>query len=173
LSSRQKIVLFFVILVLPGLLSLLTVETSFSRAKTVEFCGSCHTMTPWIEDVTSDESDSLAGDHFKRRWIQHDQCFTCHSNYSFLGPLKAKIRGMQHVMAFYMGGHEGPIKLYEEFPNENCLQCHVDAKGFREDSNHDPIDELLSGKTRCVECHEQLHDVEQEDGEAPATEAAE
>ena len=101
MSGRLKIALFFVIMVVPGLLSLVTTQLAFSRASSVEFCGSCHTMTPWFQNVTDPESDSLAAEHFKRRWIQHEQCFTCHSNYSFLGPMEAKIKGVRHVAAFY------------------------------------------------------------------------
>jgi cytochrome c nitrite reductase small subunit len=170
MTSRQKVALFFVILVFPALLSLVAIQTAFSRAQTVEFCGSCHTMKPWIDDVTGSESESLAAEHFRRRWIQHDQCYTCHSNYSFLGPIEAKIRGVQHVVSFYVG-HEGPIHLYEEFPNANCLQCHEQAKGFREDSNHEPLEELLDGTSKCVECHDQLHDVDTEALAAEGTDA--
>lgn len=158
----MKIVLFFVVLVVPTLLSLLTTQLAFSRASSVEFCGSCHTMTPWFDNVTNPESDSLAAEHYKRRWIQHEQCFTCHSDYSFLGPIEAKINGVRHVAAFYLG-FRGRIELYEEFPNGHCLQCHAEAKGFLEDSNHDPIADILSGKDRCVECHEDVHGIEQDD----------
>jgi nitrate/TMAO reductase-like tetraheme cytochrome c subunit len=160
MNRSQKLLLFAVIVVLPALLALTTAKVSFSRAQQVSFCASCHTMTPWIDDVTGDESESLAHDHFANRWIQHDQCFTCHSNYSFLGPIEAKIKGMRHVAAFYLG-EDRPIELYGEFPNENCLQCHAEAKGFLEESSHEPIEDLLSGKDRCVECHESFHDVEQ------------
>jgi nitrate/TMAO reductase-like tetraheme cytochrome c subunit len=161
MSSRLKIVLFFVILLFPAVLGFATAKVSFSRAERVDFCGSCHTMQPWIDDVTGSESESVAGAHFAHRWIQHDQCYTCHSNYSFLGPMKAKIRGVEHVVAFYVG-YSGPIHLYDEFPNANCLQCHEQAKGFREEAAHDPIEDLVAGKESCVECHD-LHDVEQEE----------
>ncbi|MFN2427059.1 MAG: NapC/NirT family cytochrome c [Candidatus Binatia bacterium] len=160
MSTRLKLILFLVIIVVPFLLALTTAQVSFSKAKSVEFCGSCHVMTPWIENVTGEDSDSLAAEHYKRRWIQHDQCFTCHSNYDFLGPLQAKIKGLRHVIAYYTGVPE-KIELYDEFPNANCLQCHVDARGFLEDSNHEPIEDILSGKDRCVECHEMVHGVEQ------------
>jgi cytochrome c nitrite reductase small subunit len=168
MSTRRKIFLLFVILVFPAILSIATARVSFSRAKSVDFCGSCHTMKPWIDDVTGAEGDSMAAEHFQRRWIQHDQCFTCHSNYDFLGPLEAKIRGMHHVVAFYTGGNEGPIHLYEEFPNANCLQCHGQARGFLEESSHEPVEDLVAGKDKCVECHDQFHNVEQdEEAEAP------
>lgn len=161
MSSQLKIALFFALLLFPSLLGSVTAKVAFSRAERVEFCGSCHTMKPWIDDVTGSGSESLAGAHFANRWIQRDQCYTCHSNYSFLGPLKAKVRGMEHVIAFYTG-YAGAIRLRDEFPNLNCLQCHEHSKGFREEESHDPVDDLLSGKDRCVECHDQLHDVDAE-----------
>lgn len=177
MTTRLKIVLFFVILVVPGLLAAVTAEVSFSRAQTTEFCGSCHVMTPWHDNVTNPESDSLAAEHFKRRWIQKDQCYTCHSDYGFLGTIEAKVGGMHHVAAYYFG-EPGRIELYKEFPNANCLKCHAESKGFLEDSNHEPIEDLLAGKDRCVECHENLHEVEQpeydgEDGGAGSDEDGE
>jgi len=167
MNSRLKIALLFVILVLPFLLASVTGTVAFSRAERVEFCASCHTMTPWVENVTGADSDSLASEHYKHRWIQHDQCYTCHSNYGFLGPLQAKIKGVRHVLAFYIGDH-GHISLYEKFPNENCLQCHQEAKTFLEDPNHDPIEDIISGKDRCVECHENVHGVQQPDDQTAA-----
>ena len=149
MSSRLKIILLFVVIVIPAAIAMVTAGVSFSRAKEVSFCASCHTMTPWIEDVTGKDGDSLAHDHFARRWIQHDQCYSCHSNYDFLGPLQAKIKGMGHLIAFYAGGHD-KIQLYGDFPNANCLQCHAEAKGFLEEPSHDPVEELLSEKSRCV-----------------------
>ena len=56
--------------------------------------------------------------------------------------MEAKIKGVRHVIAFYVGD-TSPIKLYDPFPNENCLHCHREAKGFLEDSNHDPIEDIL------------------------------
>lgn len=166
MTGRTKILLFLFVIVLPGLLAAVTGKVAFSRAETVEFCSSCHVMTPWVENVTGKDSDSLASEHFKHRWIQHDQCYTCHSNYGFLGPIKAKIGGVRHVLAYYTG-FTGHIDLYDPFPNENCLQCHREAKGFLENENHLPLEDIFSGKDRCVDCHENLHGVEQPgDGDA-------
>jgi hypothetical protein len=68
---------------------------------------------------------------------------------------------VRHVAAFYLG-FRGKIELYEEFPNGHCLKCHQEAKGFLEDSNHEPIEDIISGKDRCVECHEDVHGIEQD-----------
>ena len=165
MSTRLKIVLFFLLLVVPGLLTASTAVVAVKRAETLEFCSSCHTMDPWVENVTGEDSDSLASEHYKNRWIQSDQCYTCHTNYGLFGPVQAKIKGVRHVIAYYIGDTSN-IKLYDPFPNENCLHCHLEAKGFRENSNHDPIADILSGEDRCVDCHENVHGVEQHGGEA-------
>lgn len=172
MSTRAKVILFFLLLVVPGLLTASTAVVAVKRAESLEFCSSCHTMDPWVENVTGADSDSLASEHYKNRWIQSDQCYTCHTNYGLFGPLEAKIKGVRHVIAYYIGDNSH-IKLYDPFPNENCLHCHLEAKGFRENSNHDPLDGILSGADRCVDCHEDVHGVEQpgdEDGKADAEE---
>lgn len=166
--------MFFLLLVVPGLLTASTAVVAIHRAESLEFCSSCHTMTPWVENLTGPDSDSLASEHYKNRWIQKDQCYTCHTNYGLFGPVEAKIKGVRHVIAYYVGD-TSPIKLYDPFPNENCLHCHLDAKGFREDSNHDPLEDILSGEDRCVDCHENLHGIEQpgaEEGDEAAEEPA-
>jgi cytochrome c nitrite reductase small subunit len=173
MTGKFKIALFFIILVFPGLMAAVTAKVAFTRAESLEFCSSCHTMTPWVENVTGAESDSLASEHFKNKWIQHDPCYTCHTNYGFLGPVEAKIKGVRHVIAYYTGVPP-KIELYDPFPNENCLHCHLEAKGFRQDPNHDPIEDILSGKDSCIDCHENLHGVEQAgEDEAAAEDAAE
>lgn len=171
MSTRLKIWMFFLLLVVPGLLTASTAVVAIHRAESLEFCSSCHTMTPWVENVTGKESDSLASEHYKNRWIQTDQCYTCHTNYGLFGPVEAKIKGVRHVIAFYVGD-TSPIKLYDPFPNENCLHCHREAKGFLEDSNHDPIEDILSGEDRCVDCHENLHGIEQPGAEDEAADDA-
>jgi cytochrome c nitrite reductase small subunit len=159
MTGRRKLLLLVVLVLVPGLLSLVTAMLSFSNAKTVDFCSSCHVMGPWHEDMMNPESESLASMHFQRRWIQKDQCYTCHADYDFLGPMTAKIKGMRHVMAWYVGYDEN-IQLYEPFPNANCMQCHGDAALFLESPSHDlMMEEILSGEESCVDCHEVIHDI--------------
>lgn len=170
MSGRTKLVLLFVIVVVPILLGATTAVLSFQRAEQVSFCASCHVMTPWYEDMAGEDSESLVSQHYRRRWIQHDQCYTCHSDYGFLGPLEAKIKGVRHVAAYYLGGELERIDLYEAFPNENCMQCHGEAQAFRESPSHDVMmEEILSGEETCAGCHEDIHGVVQpgddEDGE--------
>lgn len=159
MTSRFKIVLFFVLIVFPAILAGATATTSFHNAQTKEFCSSCHVMTPWYADMTNPESESLASLHFRRRWIQQEQCYTCHADYVFMGTMKAKMKGMRHVIAYYIGDRDN-IKLYEPFPNENCMHCHGEAAAFRESPSHDAMmEEIESGEESCIGCHDLIHDV--------------
>lgn len=159
MTGRFKIVLFFALVLVPGLLSAVTAATSFRNAQTKEFCSSCHVMTPWYEDMTNPESESLASMHFRRRWIQQEECYTCHADYVFLGTMKAKMKGMRHVIAYYIGDREH-IELYEPFPNANCMHCHGEAAAFRESPSHDALmEEIESGEESCIGCHDLIHDV--------------
>ena len=93
--------LLLVLGVAPALVTLATFALSFQRAAHVTFCADCHTMTPWIADLENPKSKSLAAMHFGNRWIQNDQCYTCHAD------------------------KRGPF-LFEHAPvRENCLNCHA------------------------------------------------
>jgi nitrate/TMAO reductase-like tetraheme cytochrome c subunit len=176
MTSRFKIVLFFVLIVFPAILAGATATTSFHNAQTKEFCSSCHVMTPWYADMTNPESESLASLHFRRRWIQPEQCYTCHADYVFMGTMKAKMKGMRHVIASYIGDRDN-IKLYEPFPNGNCMHCHSEAAAFRESPSHDAMmEEIESGEESCIGCHDLIHDVpghRPADREAPEEDAEE
>jgi nitrate/TMAO reductase-like tetraheme cytochrome c subunit len=139
------------------LLAIGTTQVSFQRAQRVEFCGSCHVMTTFVEDMRDSHSEKLAALHFKNRWIRENQCYTCHTNYDFLGPIDAKWRGMRHLVAYYLSDSRPP-KLYRSFPNQNCLQCHGESADYLEDEGHaDLIADLASEATSCLECHEDIH----------------
>ena len=156
--TGTKIALFFVVALLPALVSAVTIPVTFKRAKTVEFCASCHVMHPFVDDLKNPQSENLAAKHFDRRWIAHDQCYTCHTDYVWFGPLSAKTRGLRHLMAYYLAPEHRDIKLYEPFPNGNCLQCHGQARGYRENPVHEAAAaQIASGETRCPECHAPIH----------------
>ena len=98
MSGREKWLLLFILALAPMALGLSTFALSFQRAERVTFCASCHTMTPWIGDLKDPKSKSLAALHYHNRWILKDQCYTCHSDYDFMGPVKAKMDGVRHVI---------------------------------------------------------------------------
>jgi nitrate/TMAO reductase-like tetraheme cytochrome c subunit len=169
-EKTLKYLLFAFFVLLPAAVTAVTVPVTFKQSKTVEFCASCHVMTPFVEDMKNPESENLAALHYDNRWIAHDQCMTCHTDYVWFGGLKAKLRGMRHVAAYYLAPERREIELYEPFPNGNCLGCHSEAKGFRENPVHEAAAaELASGETSCLECHASIHP---EPATAPEPEAA-
>ncbi len=145
----------------PALVSAGTVGTVVERSDDVAFCGSCHTMSAWIDDMTDPQSDSLAAAHFNNRWIADSQCYSCHAGPGVNGFIAAKIRGLRHSYVYYLGDPDGEeIALYEAFPNENCLGCHAQARGYRTEAAHDLFgEEILTGATSCMDsdCHGSVH----------------
>lgn len=155
---RLKLGLFFIVGILPLLVSGTALEVSFDRAKEVEFCASCHVMHPFTDDLLDAGSDTLSSKHFQNRWISENQCYACHADYDFFGPVKLKIRGMRHTAAYYLGDNEKRPKLYRPFPNQNCLRCHDGGKSFLAQPLHGEIRPRLdSGETRCIDCHGPAH----------------
>ncbi len=159
ISTRMKLGLLVVLGLTPALLSLATFDLSFQRAETLEFCSSCHTMTPWVADLKDPNSKSLASLHYRNRFILTDQCYRCHADYDFLGPVHAKMDGVRHVLAYYTGiGMPRQIALYKPFPNENCLQCHGASALFTNNDAHVAVmDQIHSNQIRCLDCHGPIH----------------
>jgi cytochrome c nitrite reductase small subunit len=159
MSVRGKLLLLFVLGVAPALLGLAIFALSFQRAEQLRFCASCHTMTPWVADLKDPNSKSLASKHYSNRWIINDQCYTCHVNYKFMGPVDAKMDGMRHVVAYYTGiGMQATIKLYEPFPNGNCLRCHGAAQDFNRNPTHVAVAvQVRANQLSCTVCHQPIH----------------
>jgi nitrate/TMAO reductase-like tetraheme cytochrome c subunit len=159
-NTREKILLLFVLGVTPMLLGLAVFALSFRRAEQLSFCAQCHTMTPWVSDLKDPNSLSLASKHYRNRWILNDQCYTCHEHYQFMGPVDAKMDGMRHVVAYYtgIGMPHAAIKLYEPYPNGNCLRCHGAASNFINNPTHKAVAaQITNNQLRCIVCHQPFH----------------
>lgn len=145
---------------------------TFEGAKSVEFCHSCHEpMDMYVLDMEDPASTNLAAVHYKNRFMQHDNCFTCHADYGVFGGLKAKMTGLYHLYFWLSGSPTGrgekQIKLYDPgYPNTWCLQCHAGSQRFlkADDGTHvDLGDELLDDpetgvpSTSCLVCHVPPH----------------
>lgn len=162
MTTRAKWLFLLLLGVLPLLGAVGTGEVAFHRAKTVEFCSSCHIMSDHVADLQNKDSDSLAAQHVRRGWIRETPCYSCHTDYEFLGPINAKIRGMRHLVA-NLRGTSGELKLYQPYPNKNCLACHASTPGYRDNEGHaDLLAELERGETSCLECHEPAHNTVKE-----------
>ena len=131
----------------------------------VEFCGSCHIMEPYLASLELEDEDAVPAMHYQNNWVpQETACYDCHTEYSMFGDVKAKINGLKHVWVNYAGEKpaQGQIKLYSPYANRDCLRCHEPAKNFRISDGHvDDLEELLSGETSCLDCHDVMHEIKE------------
>ncbi len=145
---------------------------TFETSKRVEFCHSCHTaMDPYVADMESPQSRTLAARHFVNRYIQDDQCYACHADYGLFGAAKAKVRGLRHLYYWIEGAPtalgDEQIAHYGPYKNSLCLTCHAGSKRFLEVKNgvhRDVARELATtdpatGKPAraCLQCHGPAH----------------
>jgi len=155
-SPGRHWLLLFGIAVFPSLALLLGATTAIDDAKRPEFCGSCHVMQPFINDLKNDASTTLAAVHYQNRYILEHQCYTCHTDYGIFGPVRAKLTGVRHLWNYETGHYTLPIKIREPYRVKNCLHCHGDAKVFR--IKHDHLrEEIDAGVVSCLDCHGPAH----------------
>ena len=166
LATRQGKVLALVVLGLLPIMWLGGAMTYTDAAmKKVDFCVQCHSMVSYGESLHADDDWALSAVHYQNNLVDREKaCYVCHTSYVAFGGLKAKLRGLRHVQAHYLGGHEGEIALYQPYDNADCLRCHGVARSFLEGSGHQGfMDELRSGETSCLECHDEAHYFEDDD----------
>ncbi len=162
-----KALAFIALFVLPlaGFSSGLQVHVKHS--KTTQFCLSCHEMEPYGRSLHADDSEFVPAQHFQNNRVPRKQaCFTCHTDYTMFGDIRAKLRGLRHVYVHYMKGPPEEIELYNPYQNRECLNCHAGARSFEEDRAHSrddiTLERLSSNQVSCLEsgCHEITHGLE-------------
>jgi cytochrome c-type protein NapC len=167
-SREGKILAFVALFALPVMAAWTGFSEHMDRAQSTQFCLSCHVMGDYGRSLYIDDPSYVPARHFQNNRIPRDRaCYTCHTEYSMFGGVKAKARGMRHLWVQYVRGAPKPeaIKLYDPFPNSECLHCHLGARRFEEGSAHNKIPNLLSrvksNQLSCVSsgCHEFVHDV--------------
>jgi hypothetical protein len=167
-SREGKMLAFVALLVLPVIVAWTGFNEQMDRAQSTRFCLSCHVMQDFGKSLYIDDPSYIPARHFQNNRVPRDRaCYTCHTEYTMFGGAKAKIRGLQHLYVQYVRGAPKPeaVKLYEPFPNGECLHCHLGARRFEEGSAHNKIPDLLArvkaGQLSCVSsgCHEFVHDV--------------
>ena len=144
--------------VLPSMTMLLGNVVGFHKTK--QSCIQCHTMDPWVADMKDPKSQTLAAKHFQRRWINEDQCYTCHTGYGLAGNIRAKMSGLSHVTHYYVTGVPSEIKIKRPFPVATCLHCHADTERYRKIEQHADAEmkpKIESGELSCFECHATPH----------------
>ena len=167
-SREGKILAFVALFGLPVMAAWTGFSEHMDLAQSTQFCLSCHVMGDYGRSLYIDDPSYVPARHFQNNRIPRDRaCYTCHTEYSMFGGVKAKARGMRHLWVQYVRGAPKPeaIKLYDPFPNSECLHCHLGARRFEEGSAHNKIPNLLSqvksNQRSCVSsgCHEFVHDV--------------
>lgn len=144
-----------------GLVSL--TSYNLERSKKVEFCASCHQMSGHIADIKRETEKSLAGKHAMLSWVNKNPCYTCHTNYSLFGPLSTKLNGLKHMAVAFLGDvREEDIKLYKPYLDANCMQCHDNYRFSKPEEHAD-----IMPDERCVDCHDDMHEIENNVGELP------
>ena len=167
-SREGKILAFVALFALPVMAAWTGFSEQMDRAQSTHFCLSCHVMGDYGRTLYIDDPSYVPARHFQNNRIPRDRaCYTCHTEYTMFGGVKAKARGLRHLWVQYVRGAPKPeaIKLYDPFPNSECLHCHLGARRFEEGSAHNKIPNLLSrvksNQRSCVSsgCHEFVHDV--------------
>lgn len=148
--------------VLPVAVTVGALASGVKESSSTRFCLSCHEMEPYGRSLFADNRQALAAVHYQDRLVTRDgTCYGCHTNYGLFGDVKAKLNGLRHVYVHYLGTIPERPKLYEPYPNANCLHCHDDARGFLEKPVHTPLlADLQAGRQSCLSCHKVAHDHE-------------
>jgi len=157
-EASSKWMLFIGICLLPMPVMLLSTAVGLEQSKNVEFCMSCHVMKPFVDDLKNPASKTLAALHYKNRYIQHEQCYRCHTDYGILGTMQAKKSGLGHIWKAGTGSYKLPIKMSKPYVFAICLDCHSDSAKFNKEAAHDGVvKETLAGKGSCLDCHDSPH----------------
>lgn len=136
------------------------VSLHMEHSKTTEFCLSCHVMEPYGDSLLRADTDYVPASHYQNHLIEPDHaCFSCHTEYTMFGDLKAKLKGLQHVYVNYLGEIPEKIELYAPYENRECLHCHAGARSYVEMHEGD-LEALEAGEISCLECHDLMHEVE-------------
>ena len=127
--------------------------------KSVDFCGSCHVMEPYVASLKVDDQESIPAVHYQNNWVpQENACFDCHSEYGMFGDIKAKLNGLKHVYVNYITGPPEKVELYKPYRSQDCLHCHAPGKRYRENEDHvDNAEDIETGETTCQDCHDVGH----------------
>ncbi len=168
LVRATKIALLFGIGVFPISAAFTGNLAGYQKTMEREFCGSCHSMEPYVVDSNDLNSNTLPSIHGRNELFGKQNCYTCHSDYGMFGTVSTKLSGMRHVWEYYTEYRSVPIeeflvrvKLYEPYPNSNCTYCHSTVTpGWNGVPEHVSGDQLITnGELSCMSagCHGPAH----------------
>jgi cytochrome c-type protein NapC len=162
-----KILAFVAVLIFPVLAGGMGAATHLEHSKQTAFCLSCHMMEDYGKSLRVDDRSFIPAVHYQNHLVPRDQaCFTCHTDYTMYGDLRAKLRGLRHVYVQYFGRPTKPLKLYTPYNNRECLHCHLGARSFEEGATHnqDPksLPAMKANQLSCstTDCHNIVHGVD-------------
>lgn len=156
-TSASKALLLGAIVVVPLFVVFLATAHGMQESMTMEACGACHVMESHLADLRSPGSDTLAALHYKNRYIQENQCYTCHSDYGMGGTFRAKLDGLGHTTRNLFNVYELPLKIAHPYSNVRCLSCHGGSQKFLAKHEKDIVPSLLADKASCLDCHGPAH----------------
>ena len=161
--------LFVAVGLVPVMVAVMSFSHGLEASTTVRACGSCHVMEPFVADLRSVKSETLAATHYKNRYIRESQCYACHSDYGLLGTFRAKLDGLGHVWRYTTGRYELPIKIAAPYSNVRCLTCHAESQKFLNASGHprELMPVLMDGGMSCLGCHGPAHPEQKKEARAP------
>jgi hypothetical protein len=161
-----KMVAFVSMFIFPILAASMGVSEHLQHSRSTQFCLSCHVMEDYGKSLWVDDRGPLPAVHFQNHLVPQDQaCYTCHTDYTLYGDLRAKLRGLRHVYVQYLGTMPQTLKLYTPYNNRECLHCHLGGRSFEEGATHlqDPntLPRVKTNELSCLSsgCHNLTHNI--------------
>ena len=144
--------------VLPMIVTWTTSKTVMEGTKSVQACMSCHVMHPFVNDMESPSSPTLAARHYRNNWIAKDQCYSCHVTYGVTGTIEGKRDGLRHWLHYVTNTYEDPIRYAGSYDNSNCLNCHRGTTKWERVKSHQALAaEVATDRIACIACHGPPH----------------
>lgn len=169
---NYRVLLIISLFVLPVIIGLGTSVTVLETTKSVQSCGSCHVMDPFVYDLYDSGSSTLAARHYKNRWISEYQCYTCHTTYGAHGTFEGKRDGFRHWLLFVTQTWDEPISYSGSYPNMNCTACHGGTTAFQDIPSHQALSsKLRADEVSCTSCHGPAHPTPGERPHVPGMES--
>lgn len=165
---NYRLLLIISLFVLPVIVGLGTSATVLETTKTVQSCGTCHVMDPFVNDLYDPGSTTLAARHYKNQWISEYQCYTCHTTYGAHGTFEGKRDGFRHWLLFVTRTWDEPISYSGSYPNMNCTACHGGTTAYLDVPSHLALaDKFRTDEVSCTSCHGPAHPTPQERDDVP------
>jgi cytochrome c-type protein NapC len=163
LTAPLKLLLLFGLFVLPTSSAFLGNASNMEASKSVEFCGGCHVMTSYVNDVKDPNSTTLAALHGRIKSFGAEACYGCHADYGMFGGVTTKLGGMHHVIDFYSDdwaapGHRPPA-LYKPYDTGRCMNCHDPMRKGTPLEHQVHAEQIKSHEIKCTDsgCHGSPH----------------